>query len=219
MIKKLPINLKLSLKVFLERVRLLCRPIICPILNRYRLKKFRSKRPIKLHIGCGKVKLVGWINIDIKPPADLMIDVVKGLPFEKSTVSFIYSEHFIEHLNYEEAKIFLKECYRILEKDGVLRIATPDLDNIVQKYSSDWWNQEWLKWPEYSWIKTKGMMLNQAFHGWEHKYLFNEEDLRNLLVEAGFTSIKRVEWGISNFVELKGLETRKDSKLIFEARK
>ena len=40
----------------------------------------------------------GWVNIDIEPGADLIIDVRKGWPLDDCSVNFIYSEHFLEHL-------------------------------------------------------------------------------------------------------------------------
>jgi len=62
-------------------------------------------------------------------------------------------------------------------------------------------------------------MINIAFRWWDHKYLYNEEDLRNQLIKAGFQKIKRCEWNKSNYIELAGLETREDSKLTMEAEK
>ena len=111
----------------------------------------------------------------------------------------------------------MKECGRCLKKGGVLRVAMPDLDYIIQKYNADWKNQDWLSWPEYEFIKTRGRMVNVAFRFWEHKYLYNEEDLTNQLIRAGFQKTERCNWNESSHVELSGLETRRDSKLIMEA--
>jgi len=187
--------------------------------NRVKAAKFKKMRPLKLNIGCGKVKIPSWVNIDIEPAADLVIDVRKGLPFNGNSVDLIYNEHFLEHLAVEEGEKVLRECYRCLKKGGTLRIAMPDLDYVIQKYNTDWKNQDWLSWPEYKFIKTRGKMINIAFRWWGHKYLYNEEDLRIHLVKAGFKKIVRCEWNKSNHVELCGLETRKDSKLILEAEK
>lgn len=179
--------------------------------------KFRNKNDLKLNIGCGNVKFAKWINIDIEPSADITIDVTKGLPFKDNSSSFIFNEHFIEHITYENSEKILKEFYRILKNGGVVRIATPDLDYVVNKYLNDWKNQEWLSWQEYSYIKTKGRMINVSFREWGHKYLYNEEDLTILLKTVGFRHISRCEFKKSNYPELNDLETRKDSKLILEA--
>jgi len=173
--------------------------------------------PIKLNIGCGKVKYPGWLNIDIQPGADLVLDVRQGLPFEDNSVDFIYSEHFWEHLTLNEAETVLQEFFRCLKTGGVVRIATPDLDYLIQKYLSDWKNQAWLRLPEYSFISSRGLMFNISFYSWDHKYVYNEEDLRNQLSKAGFKQISRCELGFSAHPELCNLETREESKLILEA--
>jgi predicted SAM-dependent methyltransferase len=186
-------------------------------LNSFKVAKFKKYTSLKLNVGCGKAKLAGWVNIDIEPGADLVIDVRKGLPFGDNSLDFIYSEHVLEHLLYEEGEKLLKECRRCLKKGGALRLAMPDLDYIIQKYNTDWENQDWLLWPEYEFIKTKGQMINIGFRWWGHKYLYNEEDLRNQLIGAGFQKVARCNWNESSHAELSGLETRRDSKLIMEA--
>lgn len=50
------------------------------------------------------------------------------LEFEDNTFDFIFSEHFLEHLFLDEAIELLKECYRILKPNGVVRIVVPDAD-------------------------------------------------------------------------------------------
>jgi predicted SAM-dependent methyltransferase len=217
--QKIPKQLKPLLRMALRAWWRVYRMLLSPIMNRIKISKFRKIGQLKLNIGCGKVKLPGWVNIDIEAGADLVIDVRKGLSFDDNSVDFIYNEHFIEHLSYEECERVLKEFWRVLKKGGVLRIATPDLDYIINKYVTDWKDQEWLSWPEYNFIKTRGEMLNTCFYRWRHKYLYNEEDLKNQLTKAGFRKIIRCEWNKSNHPELSGLETRKDSKLIMEAEK
>lgn len=81
-----------------------------------------------LHIGCGNVRLEGWWNIDVSPSAavDQVLDVRQGLPFRE--LRFIFSEHFLEHLEITDALQFLGRCRGALAPDGVLRITTPNLD-------------------------------------------------------------------------------------------
>jgi len=170
----------------------------------------------KLNVGCGKVKLPGWVNIDIEPGADLVIDVREGLPFNDNSVDFIYNEHFVEHLTYEECEKVLREFWRCLKKGGVLRIAAPDLDFIIQIYDRDFKNQDWFP-AGFEFVKTKGMAMNMAFRSWGHKFLYNEEELTGQLIKVGFQNIKRCELNKSNYPELSNLETRKESTLILEA--
>lgn len=180
------------------------------------LKKTDS---LKLNVGCGSVKFPGWVNIDIEPGADLVVDLRNGLPLRDNNAEFIYNEHFIEHLAFEDGEKAVKEFYRVLKRGGVLRIATPELDYIIKKYVNDWKDQDWLSWPHYSYIKTKGQMLNIAMREWGHEYLYNEEDLRNLLKKVGFKKITKQKLNKSEHLELSNRETREDSKLILEAEK
>lgn len=178
-----------------------------------------KKDSLKLNVGCGSVKFPGWINIDIEPGADLVVDLRNGLPLKNNTADFIYNEHFIEHLNHEDGEKAVKEFYRVLKAGGVLRIATPELDYIIDKYMDDWNDQDWLSWPVHEYIKTRGQMINIAMREWGHEYLYNEEDLTNLLKKVGFQKITRQKLKKSDYPELSNRETRDDSRLILEAEK
>jgi len=48
------------------------------------------------------------------------------LPFEDNSLSYIFSEHFVEHLPHTLALELFRECYRALKAGGVLRTAVPD---------------------------------------------------------------------------------------------
>jgi len=176
---------------------------------------------IYLNIGCGDKKLKGFVNIDIDPKADLQIDVRKGLPFADNTVSGIYNEHFIEHLNHAEGISFLRECRRVLKPNGILRIATPDLDNIINLYTNDDWNtkSEMVKYG-YDWIQNRCEYINLSLREWGHKWMYDETELIRTGEMVGLNSLERCEWGLSNNQPLFcGLETRAGSRLIVEYRK
>lgn len=174
----------------------------------------------KLHLGSGENYFKGWINIDLdSKKADLNIDLTKKLPFKNKSVDYIYSEHFIEHIEVEEAVKLLKECYRILKKNGKIRFATPDLNYIVFRYFFFWKKQDWIKKYGYSHLKTKAEMLNLSFREWGHKYLYNYEELERRFKEAGFKKSERQKLNKSNYKTFKKLESRNDSRLIIEAYK
>jgi predicted SAM-dependent methyltransferase len=50
------------------------------------------------------------------------------LPFDDNSMSFIFSEHFFEHLFLDEAVSLFMECHRILQPCGVIRTCVPDAD-------------------------------------------------------------------------------------------
>jgi predicted O-linked N-acetylglucosamine transferase (SPINDLY family)/predicted SAM-dependent methyltransferase/GT2 family glycosyltransferase len=180
-----------------------------------------KSQPFKLHIGCGHNIFPGWVNIDIEansPGVDLICDIRNELPFNDGSCSLIYNEHVLEHLTVEEGVFFLKECRRVLQPGGVLRIAMPDLERCVEKYNSeDWRDQNWLRWPEYQFIQTRAEMMNISFRWWEHKWLYDLEELTRRLTEAGYPITRSALWRESTIPELQGRETREDSLLIVEA--
>lgn len=51
-----------------------------------------------------------------------------SLPSQTQEFSFIFSEHFFEHIWPDEAYALFLECSRILRPNGVLRISVPDAD-------------------------------------------------------------------------------------------
>ena len=50
------------------------------------------------------------------------------LPFETASVDFVYSEHFFEHLFFDEASDLFRELHRVLKTGGVVRTVVPDSD-------------------------------------------------------------------------------------------
>lgn len=89
-----------------------------------------------LNIGCGKRFHQQWINIDKVPghPSVKQCDVEHGLPFSDCSFDVVYHSHVLEHFEVQDAKQFLRECYRVLKPDGVIRVAVPDLEQIVLCY-------------------------------------------------------------------------------------
>ena len=152
----------------------------------------------KLHIGCGPQILKGWINIDNAsyPGVDKVLDVTGGLPFENA--SFVFAEHFIEHISYEHASNLLRECRRVLNDDGVLRLSTPNLDWVwFTHYRLDMNDEEQVR---------ACFGINRAVRGWGHQFLYNFRTLSLTLQDAGFAEVKRVEYGESEHKELRKLE-------------
>lgn len=181
-----------------------------------------QKHSLLLHIGCGNNYFEGWLNGDLDTPgADFNHDVRKKFPFASRSFTHIYNEHFIEHLSQEEGLFVFREFYRLLKPGGIVRVATLDLDYLVFKYISSWKSQNWIRTYNYEWIHTRAEMLNICFREWGHKYLYNKEEMRRLLVLAGFKTqnIKACSLNKSKHSEFSNRETRKDSKLIIEATK
>lgn len=124
-----------------------------------RLKRIgASDIDLRLHFGCGIRILKGWINIDttyfedkkrtsqihIYPEQELigtrkdlfLIDFTEtSLPLPDNSVSRIFHEDFIEHINQRDTVLFLAETFRVLKSDGIHRINTPELLGSMRRYS------------------------------------------------------------------------------------
>lgn len=177
----------------------------------------RAPRPLRLCLGSGAAPIAGFVNIDMESGADVRLDLRFALPVPDSSVELIYSEHVIEHLDLDDGMALLRECRRVLQPGGVLRVATPDLDAVVRAYQGDWRAQDWVNWPGHEWIDSPARMINQSFHGWGHRHLYDHAELTLRLAQAGFGATRRCALGDSPTRGLAGLETRADSLLVVEA--
>lgn len=187
--------------------------------------QFPNTQPLKMHIGCGTHYKETWVNIDNNSDnniskLDVSWDLSLGIPFKDMSVDFIYHEHFIEHLSYDEGLVFMVDCYRVLKPGGVMRIACPDLDALVKDYAEDTWREnDWVKKYDYEWMPSRAYMLNACMSEslWGHKYVYNKEDLVLRLNESGFdaANIKEVTFADSSFEQLRNIDTRDDS-MFFE---
>lgn len=183
----------------------------------------KSQIPVRIYVGCGYVRFDGWVHLDRDNAAkpDLVWDVGWGLPLEDNSADAIYSEHFLEHLPLDVAKTFLSECHRCLRDGGTLRTAMPSLEALLEaRKKTDWKSEfEFLQWPHYAGVKTHAELMNIVFRHFQHAWIYDLEELRRRLADAGFSTIREASWGQSEVDCLAGLETRSDSRLICEAQK
>lgn len=86
-----------------------------------------------VNFGCGKNYQNGWINIDAEDNGDinLFFSTDNVIPFDSNSIDGVFSEHFIEHIDFLTGVHFMSESYRILKPKGVLRIICPDLDYVL----------------------------------------------------------------------------------------
>lgn len=174
--------------------------------------------PIYLHLGCGDRKFDGFINIDAMPGADLQLDLTKALPWPQGSVTGIYSEHFIEHLTQAQGIRLLHECRRILKPGGVVRIATPDLAQLVADYTKKHTHPEYLRFG-LDWIDNPAEQFNMAMHWWGHQWVYDEEELSRIGRMVGLKVKGRCKIGESPEPMLCNREHRALSGLILEFEK
>ena len=97
-----------------------------------------KKKLIKLNLGCGKNLKKNFINIDFYQhkgfKIDLKCNLAKKIPLRSNYADYAYSSHLLEHLFWYQGLRFLKEIFRILKKNGKIRILVPDFKKIFKEY-------------------------------------------------------------------------------------
>jgi predicted SAM-dependent methyltransferase len=127
-----------------------------------------------LNLGGGGNCLDGCLTGDIDPRADVYIDVTKKLPFDDNSIDAIFCEEIIEHIDLDLGRALLGECQRILKPQGILRIATPDLDWFASQVANS---------------LQSCHDINSVFYNHDHRYLYTRKSLRHFCEEAGFVNI------------------------------
>ncbi len=163
-----------------------------------------------LHIGCGPNRIDGWLNTDVLPHRlpwskadscesawDFPLDITRPLPFPDASLDAIFGEEVIEHVPRDDALAFMAEARRVLRPDGVLRLTTPDLDNICRLFLGEAGDLDvealepfWLEaeWSREHWI-------NAMFRAWGHQFIWNAAQLTEAMRGAGFPVATRVQRG------------------------
>lgn len=159
---------------------------------------------LKIQFCCGETKLDGWINLDVE------IDISKPLPYESGAVDYIYCEHGIEHVTQKEAWGFLEECNRILRNGGKIRIAFPDIYQIVLGNSPEYNTfitglAESMRMPFKKTSDIKETIRTQ-FLGLNHKSAWTAGLMRSFLEGTGFAYVLSCRIGESPDFELAGIE-------------
>jgi predicted SAM-dependent methyltransferase len=182
------------------------------LIDRY----FREASTRKLQIGCGENVLEGWLNCDLNPKKDsvLRLDATKRFPFDDGQFDYVFSEHFIEHIDYPEGLKMLSECRRVLKPGGKARITTPNMAFLIDLYRKDKSEQQlrYIEWATKSFINyapaTRDVFVINNFFtcDWGHRFIYDQESLTELMQKAGFGNIRSFVLGGSDDPELRGLE-------------
>lgn len=90
-----------------------------------------------LNLGCGSRFHQDWVNVDMisTNKGVIVCNLLKGIPFESNFFNVVYHSHLLEHLSKTDGVNLIKECHRVLKPGGIIRIATPDLEQIIKNYT------------------------------------------------------------------------------------
>ncbi len=90
----------------------------------------------KLNLGCGTTFHPDWVQLDFfsDNPKIFIHNLLNGIPCDDNILDVVYHSHVLEHFQKEDAVAFMKECYRVLKPNGIVRVAVPDLEQIAKIY-------------------------------------------------------------------------------------
>jgi predicted SAM-dependent methyltransferase len=199
-----------------RRLRGAPREVRLGLRDRRLIQSLRGRSDLRVNVGSSSSTLEGWINVDLLRDPEgrcLRMDATKRWPFPSGSAEAVNSEHFIEHLSGDEARVYLREAHRVLRPGGVIRTSTPDLGEISRSLLDR--NEGDLSVHRshgYS-AATHGEMVNNYVYEWGHRRLYDEETLALLLVEAGFAEPRGRSYGESGHVALRGIDRHDPSGL------
>ena len=149
-----------------------------------------------LNLGCGDHYHHSWTNIDIVSTNENVIacDLTKGIPFSDNSFDVVYHSHVLEHIPKIQAESFLKECYRVLRPEGILRVAIPDLEQIARIYltaleKASHGSQEWADNYEWIMIEMYDMTVRNVSGGEMATYLARNNIAEEFVKQRAGTSI------------------------------
>lgn len=161
----------------------------------------------KVHYGCGRTPLLGWLNVDYIVESQfrrefgnefsyVCANLASLTPFPSNFFQFGFSQDFLEHLDQKDALTFLSECYRCFAVGGVLRLSFPSLEGVLNQH--------------YRSHSGEGALAGgrEAYSAWGHRHFFSRAGLATVARHIGFREVLFVNHGESKHAELCGLDTR-----------
>lgn len=171
---------------------------------------------MKINIGCGWECREGWINVDNteKPQAKnypiTFMDATKPWPYEENTFDYVLSEHMIEHLHEHEGLFMLKEAFRTLKPNGIIRISCPDrkfaealVGQDKHPFVKNYCRKIFNRLPKQGDAKR---ISDRTLFGQGHKWVPTASQLIKQLEKAGFSEVKSCQYGISEYNVFNGIE-------------
>ena len=131
-------------------------------------------------------------------------DIVRGLPIPDGCAKAVYCSHVLEHIDRTSLEVALRNTIKILKPGGVFRLVVPDLEWRARQFlgmveqgdakANDWFMLAAHLGEKHSLVGFK-RRLTAAFGNSQHRWMWHEGSMSRILIEAGFASVRRCEFG------------------------
>ncbi len=170
-------------------------PLVRGLYARYKNRRVLANlpSPLQLHLGCGSVRLDGYVNVDIEDWAgacDMIASAVELPMFADDSVDRVFNHALLEHIPPWLTLKTLSEWYRILKPGGTIRIEVPDLERIFE----DWLVKGTIS--EETAVNNIFGGRKSPVKGWSHQdHLtgFTYDRLTRFMAQVGFVGFERRE--------------------------
>ena len=149
----------------------------------------KAPAPTKLHVGCGRIYIPGFLHIDIQPAPhiDMVSEADNLTSIEDESVELLYACHILEHYDRWHYKKALGEWLRVLKPGGVLRLSVPDFQACVEIYA------------KIGLVNGPSSIIGLVCGGQRgpfdfHKMVFDRPSLSKALTDTGFNTIRDLDW-------------------------
>ncbi len=182
---------------------------------------------MKVNLCGGASKLGGFINVDIHPSADIVLDLEKELlPFKDKSVDQLVCISAINYFTRERAAQIIRDVHRVMKPDGMVRFGVQDLQLLAKKYlerDHEFFFQKLENGNDRFPGRTFADKFNNWFYGFATqgkscKYVYDFETLALLFEEAGFKQIKEKKFLESEFENIDKIDNRPEQMFFLEAR-
>lgn len=175
-----------------------------------------SAESIYLNVCSDVLRRDGFLNVGGDQSADVVVDLKNPLPFLPDSVQGIYCENHIERMDRPEILAFFRECRRVLKSGGIVRVATPDLDAMVQAFHDEASQAVFFDSEDRAWTSNRAGFINGLYRDRGYKWLLNFEELVSIGKETGFASMHLLAAEESNDPRLGALQPYIKFPLIVE---
>lgn len=113
---------------------------------------------VRLNLGCCDRHMAGYVNVDIHPPADEIVDLSQPWPWPDNSVAEIVAHDVFEHL--PDKRHTINEAWRVLQPGGILNLIVPTTDGrgaFQDPTHCSWWT------PNDLWYFTDGDPHRERF--------------------------------------------------------